>query len=259
MAILAKQQEAFKRAFKIHYTRRVRKTHNMQQQGTGFSEGDIVMILDLSASERQPPFPQLGVINKFMDPLNSQAVIHYGHKNGQYKVVNRPLSLISKLVSGAATIPKQGMLFDPWILEDLRNPLEERAPQDEQGFGDQESAQLQRGNEDFHQEQEESRRESVLTSAVESARGSTESADESAKGSTESADESARGSTDSAESANGGAKVSIDSASSVSELSSGQGATRDEIKDKRSQAAMPVKQEQEGTEEKESNHAFLAQ
>ena len=224
----------------------------MQQQGTGFSEGDVVMILDLSASERQPPYPQLGVINKFMDPLNSQAVIHYGHKNGRYKVVNRPLSLISKLVSGAATIPKQGMLFDPWILEDLRNPLEERVPQDERGFGDQGSAQLQRGNEDFHQEQEESRQESVLTSAVESAsgstesadesaKGSTESADESAKGSTESADESARGSTDSAESANGGAKVSIDSASSVSELSSGQGATRDEIKDKRSQAAMPVK------------------
>ena len=87
MAILAKQKEAFKRAFKIHYTRRVRKTHNMQQKGKGFSEGDVVMILDLSASERQPPYPQLGVINKFMDPLNSQAVIHYGHKNGRYKVV----------------------------------------------------------------------------------------------------------------------------------------------------------------------------
>ena len=120
LSIIAQQQESFKRCFKVHYTRRLRKTHNMAVHRAGFSVGDAVMILDLSASDRQPLLVQLEIIHKFMDPQQAQAVIHYGRKNGCVKVVNRPLSLISKLKSATYKIPTQGILYDPWILEDLR-------------------------------------------------------------------------------------------------------------------------------------------
>ena len=86
-------------------------------EGGGFTKRDVVLILDLSSSQGQNPFPQLGIIHDFLAP--GQAVIHYGFKDGRYKVVNRPLSKLSKLVSAREQIPKEGLLFDPLIQADF--------------------------------------------------------------------------------------------------------------------------------------------
>ena len=91
----------------------------MAQTGKGFSVGDVVMILDLSVTHRQPPFPALGILKKFLDKENGQAEIHYNFKDGRYSVVNRPLSLISKIVSATVDIPPQGLLFIPLIVNDF--------------------------------------------------------------------------------------------------------------------------------------------
>ena len=90
----------------------------MSQRGQGFAEGDVVLILDLSFSPRQPPFPALGVIHRFLDNLKGQVEIRYNFKNGRYSTVNRPLSLISNLVSATEKIPEKDLLFDPLIMHD---------------------------------------------------------------------------------------------------------------------------------------------
>ena len=43
MAIIAAQQKNFKKFWKMHYTRRLRSTHNMSQEGTG-QEGVVVLV-----------------------------------------------------------------------------------------------------------------------------------------------------------------------------------------------------------------------
>ena len=112
--IIAHQQAAFKKAFKIHYTRRLRQNHHMATDGMKWQAGDVVMISDLSASDRQPPYPVLGIIHEFMDQLHAQAVVHYGAG----KTVNRPLSLLTRLVPVEDQIPAQGLMFDPWTGQD---------------------------------------------------------------------------------------------------------------------------------------------
>ena len=72
-----------------------------------------------SVTHRQPPFPALGILKKFLDKENGQAEIHYNFKDGRHSVVNRPLSLISKIVSATKDIPPQGLLFDPLIVNDF--------------------------------------------------------------------------------------------------------------------------------------------
>ena len=58
-----------KKAFKIHYTRNLRRTHNMLADGKKqFAVGDVVVISDLSISKRQPPYPVLGVVQEFSPP-----------------------------------------------------------------------------------------------------------------------------------------------------------------------------------------------
>ena len=91
----------------------------MAQTGEGFAVGDMVLILDLSVTLRQPPFPALGTISKFLNKEKGQAEINYNFKNGRHSVVNRPLSLISKIVSATEDIPPQGLLFDPLIVNDF--------------------------------------------------------------------------------------------------------------------------------------------
>ena len=60
---IAGQQAAFKKAFKVHYLKRLRKNHHMATDGKGqFAVGDIVLLAGLSASKKQPPFPALGII-----------------------------------------------------------------------------------------------------------------------------------------------------------------------------------------------------
>ena len=86
-------------------------------EGGGFTIGDIVLILDLSSSQGQNPFPQLGIIHTFLAP--GQAELHYGFKDGRFKTVNRPLSKLSKLVSANEQIPEEGLLFDPLIQDDF--------------------------------------------------------------------------------------------------------------------------------------------
>ena len=119
IACISKQQESFKQKWRTFYSKVVRRTHNMAQTGEGFSVGDVVMILDLSVTHRQPPFPALGILKKFLDKENGQAEIHYNFKDGRHSVVNRPLSLISKIVSATEDIPPQGLLFDPLIVNDF--------------------------------------------------------------------------------------------------------------------------------------------
>ena len=68
---------------------------------------------------RQPPFPALGILKKFIDEGHGQAEIHYNFKEGRHSVVNRPISLLSKIVSSTDTIPPQGLLFDPLIVNDF--------------------------------------------------------------------------------------------------------------------------------------------
>ena len=85
----------------------------MAQTRKGFAVGDAVLILDLSVTHRQPPFPALGIVKKFLDKENGQAEIHYNFKDGRHSVVNRPLSLISKIVSVTKDISQQGLLFNP--------------------------------------------------------------------------------------------------------------------------------------------------
>ena len=97
-AIIAQQQQSFAKKWKIFYTARLRRTHSMAQnelEGGGFTIGDIVLILDLSSSQGQNPFPQLGIIHAFLAP--GQAELHYGSKEGRLRTVNRPLSKLSKL------------------------------------------------------------------------------------------------------------------------------------------------------------------
>ena len=79
----------------------------------------MVLILDLSVTNHQPPFPALGILKKFLDEGHGQAEIHYNFKEGRHSVVNRPISLLSKIVSSTDTIPPQGLLFDPLIVNDF--------------------------------------------------------------------------------------------------------------------------------------------
>ena len=68
----------------------------MAMDGLKWKVGDIVLLSDLSASDRQPPFPQLGVIHDWMNPLQSQAIVYYDRSGGHVKTVNRPLSLLTR-------------------------------------------------------------------------------------------------------------------------------------------------------------------
>ena len=74
-----------------------------------FAVGDIVLMADFFASDRQPPYPVLGLIHDFMDPLQAQAVVHYGAG----RTVNRQLLLLTRLVPAQQQIKTQGLLFDP--------------------------------------------------------------------------------------------------------------------------------------------------
>ena len=69
----------------------------MAMNGEDWNIGDVVLILDPSASDRQPPFPQLGLIHDWMDTEKSQAIIHYGKKDGIVKVVNLTSQLDYKI------------------------------------------------------------------------------------------------------------------------------------------------------------------
>ena len=115
MACLQKQQESFRHKWRTFYSKVVRRT----QKGEGFSVNDVVLILDLSITNRQPPFPALGIVKKFIDKEHGQAEIHYNFKGGCHSVVNRPIFLISKIVSSTDVIPPQGLLFDPLIVNDF--------------------------------------------------------------------------------------------------------------------------------------------
>ena len=102
-------------ANKVHYLKRLRKNHHMATDGKGqFAVGNIVLIADFRASKKQPPFPALGIIQEFTDPLQGQAVIRYVGN----RVVDRPLALLTRLVPAEESILSQGVMFDPYILAD---------------------------------------------------------------------------------------------------------------------------------------------
>ena len=84
IACLQKQQESFRQKWRTFYSKVIRKTHNMAQKEEGFSVNDVVLILDLSISNHQPPFPALGIVKKFIDKEHGQAEIHYNFKDGRY-------------------------------------------------------------------------------------------------------------------------------------------------------------------------------
>ena len=122
MAVVAGQQTAFKRAFKMHYLQKLRYNHNMAVSGKNqFSQGDIVLICDLSSAQGQSPHPVVGRIKSFVDPLNAQAVVAYGAG----RTVDRPLHLLVKLVGAEEQVPEEGLLFDPFIKEDIAQAEEQ--------------------------------------------------------------------------------------------------------------------------------------
>ena len=63
-------------------------------------------------------------------------MIHYGFKDGRYKVVNRPLSKLSKMVSATEQIPEEGLLFDPLIQADYLQNEENKNLDNDGGQGD---------------------------------------------------------------------------------------------------------------------------
>ena len=127
LAIVARQQEAFKHAWKLHYTRRLRRRHNMAEENIQFSVNDTVLITDLSAADGQNPFPRMGVIKSFMDSGEGQAVIRYGGAGNMARSCNRLLSKLVLLVEKKQTVPKEGLLWDPLIKEDLMAADDEEA------------------------------------------------------------------------------------------------------------------------------------
>ena len=117
MAIIAAQQKNFKKFWKMHYTRRLRSTHNMPQEGT-WQEEDVVLIHDLSNdSGRRPPYPVLGKIEKFLTEQRGQAWIRYGDPP---RYVSRPMALLTRVTGAADEIAPDGLLFDPLAIEDKR-------------------------------------------------------------------------------------------------------------------------------------------
>ena len=114
-------------------------------EGGGFTKGDICFILDLSSSQNQNPFPQLGIIHAFLGP--GQAELRYGFKEGRFKTVNRPLSKLSKLVSANEQIPPEGLLFDPLIQDDFLQE-EEAEELDDDG----EEVDDEEGDHEIHQD-----------------------------------------------------------------------------------------------------------
>jgi len=123
MAVVAGQQTAFKKAFKKHYLRCMYKNHNMATTGKDqFNVNDVVMICDLSSTQGQSPHPAVGRIKAFLDPLHAQAIIAYGAG----RTVDRPLQLLVKLVGAEEQIPEEGLLFDPFIQEDIAQAEEQR-------------------------------------------------------------------------------------------------------------------------------------
>ena len=117
MAVVAAQQQSFKRAFKTYYLKRLMLNHNMAVTGKDqFSVNDVVMICDLSSSQGQNPHPVVGRIREFVDDLNAQAVIAYGDG----RTVDRPLASIVRLVTAEEQgRNKEGILIDPFIQEDI--------------------------------------------------------------------------------------------------------------------------------------------
>ena len=107
---------SFKRAFKTYYAKRLMLNHSMATTGKNqFSVGDVVLVSDLSSSQGQSPHPVVGIIKEFVEPLLAQAVIVYGAG----RTVDRPLQLLVKLVAAEEQIPKEGILFDPFIQGDI--------------------------------------------------------------------------------------------------------------------------------------------
>ena len=105
LSLIVGQQSAFKRAFKIHYLRRLRKNHSMAMTGKDqFAIGDIVLIADLSISQKQAPYPAVGIVERFVDDLHAQAVVRYGGG----RVVDRPLALLTKLAPATENILDKG-------------------------------------------------------------------------------------------------------------------------------------------------------
>ena len=74
-----------------------------------FAIGDIVLIADLRISQKQAPYPAVGIIERFVDNLHAQAVIRYGGG----RVVDRPLALITKLVPATENILDKGGHVQP--------------------------------------------------------------------------------------------------------------------------------------------------
>ena len=87
-----------------------------------FSVNDVVMICDLSSAQGQSPHPVVGRIKEFMDPLHAQAVVAYGAG----RTVDRPLQLLVKLVGAEEQVPEEGLLFDPFIQEDIAQAEEQQ-------------------------------------------------------------------------------------------------------------------------------------
>ena len=127
LSLIAGQQSAFKKAFKVHYLRRLRKNHSMAVTGKDqFAIGYIVLITDLSISQKQAPYPAVGIVERFVDDLHAQAVVRYGGG----RVVDRPLALLTKLVPATESILNEGVMSDPFILGD--DELEQQEQEEEQ-------------------------------------------------------------------------------------------------------------------------------
>ena len=74
-----------------------------------------------------------------MDPLHAQAVVAYGAG----RTVDRPLQLLVKLVGAEEQVPEEGLLFDPFIQEDIAQAEEQ--VEDEVHLHDADHGEMQDG------------------------------------------------------------------------------------------------------------------
>jgi hypothetical protein len=109
-----RQQVRFRRAWLIHYSRRLRSNSKMATEGPGWGVGSIVMITDMaSPSGRDHPFPRLAKITSWLDDKKSQAELKMSSG-----VINRPVGSLILLVGADEQVPSTGLMFDPAVAAD---------------------------------------------------------------------------------------------------------------------------------------------
>ena len=110
-AEIHRQQVRFRKAWLVHYVKKMRSNCKMATSGPAWGLGSVVMVTDMaSPSGRDHPFPRLARIIDWMDDKHSQAVLSIG--------VNRPVGALVLLVGADEQVPNTGIMFDNLVAAD---------------------------------------------------------------------------------------------------------------------------------------------